>query len=58
MNPSTLIQSIREQAAKLSKTIVLPDSTDERVINAARILIDERIAHPILIGKEEEIRTR
>ncbi|HMD13544.1 MAG TPA: phosphate acyltransferase, partial [Bacteroidota bacterium] len=57
MIPSNLLQSIKEQAKKIKKTVVLPDALDVRAQKAARILDDEQISHPILIGAEEEIRS-
>lgn len=58
MIPSQLITSIKEQAKKLKKSIVLPDALDERVIKAARVLTDEGIANIILIGDESQIRAK
>ena len=57
MIPSNLLQSIKEQAKKIKKTVVLPDALDVRAQKAARILTDDQIAHPILIGAEDEIRS-
>ena len=51
MLPSELIASIVDKAKSLKRTVVLPDATDERAIQAARILSDQGIAQPILIGK-------
>ena len=56
MVPSQLINSIRDQAKKLRKTVVLPDAQDERVQKAARILADEGISQTILIGNETEVQ--
>ena len=47
------IESIKERAKKDIKTIVLPESMDERVIEAANIIVKENIANLIVIGKEE-----
>jgi phosphate acetyltransferase len=58
MLPSNLLPSIKDQARKLKKTVVLPDASDERAQRAARILLDEQIAHPILIGEETKIRAQ
>jgi phosphate acetyltransferase len=58
MIPSELIKSIKEQAKKLKKTIVLPDALDERAIKAGRILTDEGIANIVLIGDETQIRAK
>jgi len=58
MNPQNFISEVRTKAKQLKKTIVLPDALDPRTIKAARILVDEGIAMPILIGTEEEIRSK
>ena len=52
------IESIKERAKKDIKTIVLPESMDERVIEAASIIVKENIANLIVIGKEEELRDK
>ena len=38
------------------KRIVFPEGEDQRVVKAARILADEGIAHPILLGDLDAIR--
>ena len=58
MIPNQLMTSIKEQARKNKRSVVFPDATDERVIKAARILADESLANPILIGNEDEIRAK
>ncbi len=57
MLPAELITSIRDQAKRLRKTVVLPDATDERAQRAARLLLDGHIASPILVGDEGGIRS-
>lgn len=57
MNPQNFISEIRNKARQLKKTIVLPDATDPRTLKAARIIVDENIAIPVLIGKEQDIRS-
>ena len=49
------IETIKERAKKDIKTIVLPESRDKRVLDAASIILKEKIANIIIIGKEEEI---
>lgn len=49
------INKIKEKAKKDVKTIVLPESDDIRVLNAARICTDEKFAKIILIGNKESI---
>lgn len=51
-----LLEKIREQAAKRKKTIVLPESHDERVLRAAEMLTRQGIAGIITIGNEDKIR--
>lgn len=56
MLPSDFMNGIVAKAKALKKTIVFPDATDERAIKASRILVDQGIAHPILIGKASAIQ--
>lgn len=56
MGPSELLNNITAKAKTLRKAIVFPDATDERAIQAARMLTDQAIVKPILIGNEQEIQ--
>jgi len=56
MESQNLLSTIKNRSISLKRTIVLPDATDERAIKAARILTDESIARPILVGKRPEIQ--
>jgi phosphate acetyltransferase len=58
MRPEELMTSIHIKAKSLKRTIVLPDATDERAIQAARILHDNGIVSPILVGNMEAIETK
>jgi phosphate acetyltransferase len=58
MNPSELVQSIVLKSKSLRKTVVLPDATDERAIQAARILQDQSIVTPVLIGEVATIEAQ
>jgi phosphate acetyltransferase len=58
MRPEELMTSIHAKARSLKKTIVLPDATDERAIQAARILHDKGIVTPILVGDTEAIEAQ
>ena len=58
MLPSDLMSSIVLKAKTLRKTIVLPDATDERAIQAAHILVKDGIANPILIGDAQAIEAQ
>lgn len=48
------IDSIKERAKKNKKRIVLPETMDNRVLEAASTILKEEIADVILIGKVEE----
>ena len=50
-----IIEKIKERAKQNKKTIVLPETMDRRVLEAAEIALKEELANIILIGKEEEI---
>ena len=46
------LQQTREKAKKLYKTIVLPETADQRIIDAAKMIEKEKIAKIILIGEK------
>lgn len=52
----SVISKIREKAKKKRKTVVLPEGTEERMIKAAKIILDRRIAKVTLLGNKDEIR--
>lgn len=49
------LESIKDRARKNRKTIVLPETSDQRTIDATIKVIKEDIADLILIGNKEEI---
>ena len=49
------IETIKERARKDVKKIILPESMDVRVLEAASICTKEEIAKIVLIGKKEEV---
>ena len=49
------IDTIKERAKQVKKTIVLPESMDVRVMEAAHKVLEEGIADIIIIGTDEEI---
>ncbi len=51
----SFIETIKERAKKDVKTIVLPESMDTRVMEAASKILEEGIANVIIIGTPEEI---
>ena len=51
-----LLEKIKLKASDLKRTIVLPESHDERVLRAAEVLTKNNIVSVILLGNEEIIR--
>lgn len=52
----SFIENIKSRAKQDKKTIVLPESMDKRVMEAASKILAEGISNIIIIGTEEEIR--
>ncbi|HDL78884.1 MAG TPA: phosphate acetyltransferase, partial [Bacteroidetes bacterium] len=50
------IQSIQDKARNRKRTVVLPEGTEDRMIRAAAIIREKRIADLILLADENEIR--
>jgi phosphate acetyltransferase len=50
-----LMENVLAKAQGLNKTIVFPDATDERAIQAARQLVDRKIVRPVLVGDKAAI---
>src|SRR5690606_18019461 len=46
------------QAKSAPKRVIYADGEDERVLRAAQTIVDEQIAHPILIGRPSVIEMR
>ncbi len=55
---ANILEEITAKAKKNRKHILLPDATDERSIQAARIIVDEGIASISLVGNEAAIREK
>ena len=50
------MRKLGEKAAKKGRAIVLPEGTEERTLQAIKGIVDNRIATPILLGDEGEIK--
>ena len=50
-----LIEQFMAAAKGGGHSVVLPEGADARVIQAARRLVDDQIAQPIVLGTAEEI---
>jgi phosphate acetyltransferase len=55
---NTVVNKITEKAVELYKRIVLPESDDPRVLQAARKIEDNKYAEVVLLGDPDEIATR
>ncbi len=49
-----MVQKARSQPMR----VVFPEGEESKILRACQILLDEKIASPILLGKEETIRAR
>ena len=45
-----LLDSIRKRAAKYQKTIVFPEGTEPRTLQAMKAIVEQGIAQPVLLG--------
>jgi len=52
------MRSLITTAQKSPKRVVLPEGDNDKILRAAQILLDQKIAHPILIGNQVEIERR
>jgi malate dehydrogenase (oxaloacetate-decarboxylating)(NADP+) len=46
------------KAQQSPKRVVFPEGEEEKILRAAQIIVDENIAHPILLGRSEVIREK
>lgn len=53
-----IMRMIIHKAQRSPRRVVFPEGTQDKILRAAQILIDEAIARPILIGNRERILTR
>ena len=51
-----LINNLKEKAKEKPKRIVLPEGEEERIIKAAGIISQKKIAIPLLLGNIEKIK--
>lgn len=54
----SFLESIKLRARKNKKTIVLPETFDQRTVDAACMVLEQDIANIILIGNKEEILSK
>ncbi len=50
-----LMHDLYGRARQNPKRIVFPEGEQEKIVRAAKILIDEKLAHPILLGRRNDV---
>ncbi len=50
-----LMHDLYGRARQNPKRIIFPEGEQEKIVRAAKILIDEKLAHPILLGRRDEV---
>lgn len=53
-----LMRTLIHKAQRSPRRVVFPEGHEDKILRAAQILCDEKIATPILLGSEERIRAR
>jgi len=53
-----IVRTIINKARSKPKRIVFPEGENEKILRASQILIDEKIAQPILIGRKDNINAK
>jgi malate dehydrogenase (oxaloacetate-decarboxylating)(NADP+) len=53
-----VMRGMINKAKKIPKRIVFTEGEEGKILRACQILLDEKIANPILIGSEEKVRAR
>ncbi len=53
-----LMHDLKERAKKRIKRIVFPEGEEDKILRAAKILVEEEIAHPVLLARREQIAER
>ena len=56
ITPHRFKYELIKQSVKNKKTVVLPESNDERILKAAEILLKSKVVDLILLGDEEKIK--
>ena len=51
-----LIDELIAKAKGAPRRVALPEATDADTLRAARTVLDEGIAHPVLVGPADEVR--
>ena len=54
----SLMRVVIHKAQRAPKRIVFPEGTEEKILRAAQIVMDEEVAKPILLGNEQVIQQK
>lgn len=54
----TLMQPIFARAKQASKRVIFAEGEDDRVLQAAQVIVDENLASPVLIGRPAVVENR
>ena len=54
----SVMQPVFDAAQKASKRVIYTEGEDERVLRAVQVVVDERLAQPILVGRAAVIEQR
>jgi len=52
----SFVEQLLEQARKLNKKVVLPETEDARTLQAAATLVKEKICRVVLVGEPDQVR--
>ncbi|HEX6199359.1 MAG TPA: NADP-dependent malic enzyme, partial [Thermoanaerobaculia bacterium] len=53
-----LMHDLKERAKHHLKRIVFPEGEHDKILRAAKVLVDEEIAHPVLLARREKVAGR
>jgi malate dehydrogenase (oxaloacetate-decarboxylating)(NADP+) len=53
-----LMHGLKDRARRSPKRVVFPEGEHDKVLRAAKVLVDEGIAHPILLARRDAIAER
>lgn len=55
---SFLMRSVLQSACECPARLAFADGEEEKVLRAVQVIVDEKLAHPVLIGRPEVIQRR
>ena len=53
-----ILEKIRQRARQSQRTIVLPEADDKRILEATKIIIEEKLAKIVLLSKDEKLKEK